>query len=63
MRTKLSFTLDADIIEAVRRFAEGDSRPISNALDLLLKEALTARGVPISTDIKPAGKKARPQKS
>lgn len=63
MREKLSFTLAPEVIAAVRKFAAEDVRPISvsNALDLLLKEALAARGIPVFPPLapKPKGKASK----
>jgi hypothetical protein len=49
MKDKVSFTLDKAVIAAVRKFAQEDDRPISisNAIDMLLKEALKARGITV----------------
>lgn len=43
-KEKLNFTLDPAVIAAVRAIAQEEDRPISNAIGLLLKEALAARG-------------------
>lgn len=70
MREKLSFTLDPEVIAAVRKFATEDERPItvSQAFDMLLKEALAARGIsivvpsstePVHTDKRPAARSKR----
>ena len=44
LKTKVSITLDADIIEQLKRLAEADDRSFSQYINLILKEALAKNG-------------------
>ena len=41
LKTKVSITLDADIIEQLKRLAEADDRSFSQYINLILKEFLS----------------------
>lgn len=49
MKEKLSFTLDKELIDAVRKYATEDDRPISisAAMAIIVKAGLDAKGVAI----------------
>lgn len=59
MRTKVSYTMDADLLATVRQLADADHRTFSTTIDLLLQEALQARGIPIIQVDKPKKGKAK----
>lgn len=40
LKTKVSITLDADVIEQLKRLAEADDRSFSQYINLILKEFL-----------------------
>ena len=40
LKTKVSITLDSDIIEQIRQLAESDDRSFSQFINLVLKEYL-----------------------
>ena len=40
LKKKVSITLDADVIDEIRRFAEDDDRSFSQYINLVLKEYL-----------------------
>ncbi len=44
LKTKVSITLDADIIEQLKRLAEADDRSFSQYINLILKEFLAKNG-------------------
>ncbi|MCI8607679.1 MAG: ribbon-helix-helix protein, CopG family [Hungatella sp.] len=44
LKTKVSITLDADIIEQLKRLAEADDRSFSQYINLILKESLAKNG-------------------
>jgi hypothetical protein len=39
-----NFTLSIEVVDKLKEFAEQDGRSLSNACDILLKEALEKRG-------------------
>lgn len=45
LKTKVSITLDANIIEQIRKLAEADDRSFSQYINLILKEHLLAKGI------------------
>ncbi len=40
LKTKVSITLDADVIDEIRKYAEKDDRSFSQFINLVLKEYL-----------------------
>ncbi len=44
LKTKVSITLDADIIEQLKRLAEADDRSFSQYINLILTEFLAKNG-------------------
>ncbi len=46
LKTKVSITLDADVIEMVKALAEKDDRSFSQYINLILKDFLTKTGAP-----------------
>lgn len=44
LKTKVSVTLDTDIIELLKKLAEEDDRSFSQYINLILKEFLAGRG-------------------
>lgn len=45
LKTKVSITLDANIIEQIRKLAEADDRSFSQYINLILKEHLLEKGI------------------
>ncbi|MBR1477021.1 MAG: ribbon-helix-helix protein, CopG family [Lachnospiraceae bacterium] len=43
MKSKVSITLDEDVIERIREFAEADDRSFSQYINLVLKEHVTSK--------------------
>lgn len=43
LKTKVSITLDSEVIEAIRNLAEQDDRSFSQYINLVLKEHLRSR--------------------
>lgn len=46
LKTKVSITLDADVIEMIKDLAEKDDRSFSQYINLILKDFLTQTGTP-----------------
>lgn len=43
LKTKVSITLDANIIEQIKKLAESDDRSFSQYINLILKEYLSSQ--------------------
>lgn len=43
LKSKVSITLDADIIERIKEMAEDDDRSFSQYINMILKEYITKR--------------------
>lgn len=52
LKTKVSITLDSDILDLIKELAEQDDRSLSQYINLLIKEHLKEHNIPLS-----AGKK------
>lgn len=45
LKTKVSITLDTDLIESIRQLAEEDDRSFSQFINLVLKEYLKSKSI------------------
>lgn len=46
LKTKVSITLDVDLVEAIKKLAEDDDRSFSQYINLVLKEWVGEKGLP-----------------